>query len=69
MGPHAGVDYKRTLCRLQHMYYGQPYVRVDLNPYARVDLIPQSAPLDLASDYSHRLSYIYGNFLRRRALA
>jgi hypothetical protein len=35
MGPYAGVDYNLTLCRLQsrlqHMYHGQPYARVDLN--------------------------------------
>ncbi len=31
MRPYAGVDYKRTLCPLQHMYHGQPYARVDLN--------------------------------------
>ena len=32
MGPYAGVDYKLTLCPLQHIYHGQPYARVDLNP-------------------------------------
>jgi hypothetical protein len=36
MGPYAGVDYNLTLyglqSRLQHMYYGQPYARIDLNP-------------------------------------
>ena len=36
MGPYAGVDYNLTLCllqsRLQHMYHGQPYAKVDLNP-------------------------------------
>ncbi len=36
MGPYAGVDYNLTLCplqsRLQHIYHGQPYARVDLNP-------------------------------------
>ncbi len=25
MGPYAGVDYNLTLCRLQHIYHGQPY--------------------------------------------
>jgi hypothetical protein len=44
MGPYAGVDYNLTLCRLQsrlqHIYHGQLYARVDLN---RVDFIPQSA--------------------------
>jgi hypothetical protein len=43
MGPYAGVDYI-TLplqSRLQHIYHGKPY--------ARVDFIPQSGTLDLAS--------------------
>jgi hypothetical protein len=35
MGPYAVVDYNLTLftlqSRLQHMYNGQPYARVDLN--------------------------------------
>ncbi len=33
---YAGVDYNLTLCplqsRLQHIYHGQTFVRVDLNP-------------------------------------
>jgi hypothetical protein len=45
MGPYAGADYNLTLCplhiRLQHIYHGQPYARVDFNP--------QSETLDLAS--------------------
>jgi hypothetical protein len=45
MGPYAGVDYNLTLysfqSRLQHIYYGQPY--------ARVDFIPQSGTLDLVA--------------------
>jgi hypothetical protein len=36
MGPYAGVGYNLTVCplqsRLQHIYHGQPYARVDLNP-------------------------------------
>ncbi len=36
MGPYAGVDYNRPFCllqsRLQCIYHGQPYARVDLNP-------------------------------------
>ncbi len=36
MGPYAGVDYNLTLrplqSRLQHIYQGKPYARVDLNP-------------------------------------
>ncbi len=42
---YVGVDYNFTLCplqsRLQHIYHGQPY--------ARVDFIPPSGTLDLAS--------------------
>jgi hypothetical protein len=45
MGPYAGVNL--TLCRLQsrlqHMYHGQHY--------ARVDIIPQSGTYDLASEH------------------
>jgi hypothetical protein len=45
MGPYVGSDYNLTLStlqsRLQHIYHGQPY--------ARVDFIPQSGTLDLAS--------------------
>ncbi len=36
MGPYAGVDYNIVLCPLQsrllHIYHGQPYASVDLNP-------------------------------------
>jgi hypothetical protein len=43
--PNAGVDYNLTLCplqsRLQHIYHGKPY--------ARVDFVPRSGTLDLAS--------------------
>jgi hypothetical protein len=53
MGPYAGVDYNLTLCplqsRLQHIYIGQPYARVDLNPMPESTLSPQSGTLDLAS--------------------
>jgi hypothetical protein len=56
MGPYARVDYNLPLCplqsRLQHIYHGQPYARVDLNPI-KVDFIPQSGTLDLASDAAH----------------
>ena len=45
MGPYAGVNYNLTLrplqSRLQHIYHGQPF--------ARVDFIPQSGNLYLAS--------------------
>ncbi len=36
LSAYAGVDYNLTLCplqiRLQHIYHGQPFARVDLNP-------------------------------------
>ncbi len=42
MGPY--VDYNLTSCplqsRLQHIYYGQPYARVDLNPMPESTLSP-----------------------------
>ncbi len=45
MGPHDGVDYNLTLCRLQsrlqHMYHGQDYARVDLNPMPESTLSPR----------------------------
>ncbi len=45
MGPYAVVDYNLTLCplqsRLQHIYHGQPYARVDLlNPMPESTLSP-----------------------------
>ncbi len=60
MGSYAGVDYNLTLCplqsRLQHIYNGQPYARVDLNPMSESTLTecqsrlyPQSGTMDLAS--------------------
>jgi hypothetical protein len=46
MGPFAGVDYNLTSCplqsRLQHIYHGQPYARVDLNPMPELTSICQS---------------------------
>ncbi len=49
MGPYAGVDYNLTLCplqrRLQHIYHGQPYARVYLNPIPESTLtLCQSRP-------------------------
>jgi hypothetical protein len=40
MGPYAEVDYNLTICRLQNIYYEQPYARVDLNPM-QIRLYPQ----------------------------
>ncbi len=44
MGPCAGVDYNLTLCliqsRLQHIYHGQSYARVDLNPMSESTFSP-----------------------------
>jgi hypothetical protein len=44
MGPYAGIDNNITLCplqsRLQHIYKGQPYARVDLNPIPESTLSP-----------------------------
>jgi hypothetical protein len=42
MRPYAVVDYNLTLyglqSRLQHIYHGQPYARVDLNPMPELTL-------------------------------
>jgi hypothetical protein len=44
MRPYAGVDYNLTLCpvqsRLQHIYHGQPYARVDPNSKPESTLSP-----------------------------
>jgi hypothetical protein len=44
MGPYAGVDYNLTLCppqsRLQHIYHGQPYAKLDVNPMPESFLSP-----------------------------
>jgi hypothetical protein len=44
MGPYAGIDYNLTLSplqsRLQHIYHGQPYARVYLNPMPELALTP-----------------------------
>ncbi len=34
------VDNSLTLCRPQHMYHGQPYARVNLNPVPESTLYP-----------------------------
>jgi hypothetical protein len=53
MGPYAGVDYNLTLCqlqsRLQDIYHGRPYARVDIKPMPESTLSPQSETLHLAS--------------------
>jgi hypothetical protein len=44
MGTYTGINYNLTLCplqsRLQHIYHGQPYARVDLNPMPESTLSP-----------------------------
>jgi hypothetical protein len=44
MGPYAGASYNLPLCRLlsrlQHIYHGQPYARVDFNPMLESTLSP-----------------------------
>jgi hypothetical protein len=53
MGPYAGGGYNLTLCplqsRIQHIYHGQPYARVDPNPMLESTLALQSGTFDLAS--------------------
>jgi hypothetical protein len=47
MVTYAGVDYNLTLCplksRLQHVYHGQLYARVDLNPMPESTLSPSQS--------------------------
>jgi hypothetical protein len=45
-----GIDFNLTLGRLQDMYHGQPYARVDLNPLPESTLSPNQGPRILASD-------------------
>ncbi len=53
MGPYARVDYNLTLCRLQHMYHGQPYARVELNHVLESTLSPnQDKEFGLCSFYN-----------------
>jgi hypothetical protein len=44
LGPYAGVDCNLTVCplqsRLQQIYHGRPYARVDLNPMQQTTLSP-----------------------------
>jgi hypothetical protein len=52
MGPYAGgADYNLTLwphqSRPQHLYHGQPYARVELNPMPESTLYPPSQGLFL----------------------
>jgi hypothetical protein len=62
MGAYAGVDNNLTLyplqSRLQHIYHGQPY--------ARVDFIPLPGTLDLDSDQTLWAPLVC--FLRRSSL-
>ncbi len=44
MGPFTVVDYNLTLSRLQHIYHGQPYAKVDLNPMSE-SALPSSQGL------------------------
>ncbi len=53
MGPYAGVLSSTITslvqCQLQHMYQGQTYARVALNPMPESTLYPPSGTWDLAS--------------------
>jgi hypothetical protein len=40
MKTYAGVDQNLILCRLQHVYHGQPYAKVDLNTMPESTLSP-----------------------------
>jgi hypothetical protein len=62
MGPYAGVDYNLTLCPLQsrhqHIYHGEPYAKVDLNPLPESTLSPSPGLLIwLRYDTVHQLAW------------
>jgi hypothetical protein len=67
MGPYAGVDYNLASCPLQsrhqHIYHGQPYARVDLNPMPESTLtLCQSLLYPPVRDLASVLYYpIYGS--------
>ncbi len=46
MGPYAGVDYNLTLCRLRHMYHGQPMPGSTWTLYGVVDFELWIWPVD-----------------------
>jgi hypothetical protein len=64
MGPNARVDYNLTLCplqsRLQQIYHGQPYARVDLHPMPESTLSP-SQRLVLSSHGILQFSWMFPN--------
>jgi hypothetical protein len=58
MGPYAGLDYNKLTifplhCRLQHIYHGQPYARVDLNPTPESTLSPSQGLLIWPQSFGH----------------
>jgi hypothetical protein len=65
METYAGVDYNLTLCplqsRLQHIFNGQPYACVDLNPICQSRLYPPVRDFG----YGLRLSYLSPTFPMR----
>jgi hypothetical protein len=51
MGPYAGVDL--AICRLQHMYHGQPYAtRVDLNLLPESTLFPRAGSISVRKPFA-----------------
>jgi hypothetical protein len=60
MGPYAGVNYNLTVSplqrRLQHIYYGQPFARVDLSPIYQSRLYPPSQGLWIWPLFSKSMS-------------
>ncbi len=65
IGPHAGVDSNlplfRLQSRLQHIYHGQPYARVDLNPLPESTLSPSQGlriwPQSVTSFFRKKIRY------------
>jgi hypothetical protein len=59
MGSYAGVDYNHTLCplqiRIQHLYHGKTYARVDFIPQSGTMNSPQLCLLRLIPSPSKRI--------------
>ena len=54
MALYTGVVYNLTICllqsRLKHIYHGQPYAKVDLNPMPELTLSPSQGLKIVASE-------------------
>ncbi len=62
-GPMPELTITSLQSRLQHIYHGQPYAMVDLNPMPEFDFILPSGSLDLASEMRNVQPWPKGIFL------